>query len=310
MNRLLLLLLLLWSAAPLIAQTPNQVPCCGKVDRVNDFPSRYIPTRPVDIWLPEGYSPAKKYAVIFMQDGQNLFDFHITWNEQEWGVDETITQLQSEKKLRDCIVVGIWNAGHLRRRTEYFPQRAYDALTPEEKKRISYTAQSPNPQRIAPTGPDSDNYLKFLVEELKPYIDTQYSTLSDRSNTFIAGSSMGALVSLYALCEYPEVFGGAACLSTHWPGMGFSEKNPAPKVILDYVAKHLPDPAMHKVYFDHGTITLDAEYKPFQDHANALFKKKGYTSKNLVSRVFPGQDHSENAWQKRFSIPLLFLLGK
>ena len=65
----------------------------------------------------------------------------------------------------------------------------------------------------------SDNYLKFLVKELKPFIDSSFSTLKDQQNTFIAGSSMGGLISMYAICEYPLVFGGAACLSTHWPGI-------------------------------------------------------------------------------------------
>ena len=76
--------------------------------------------------------------------------------------------------------------------------------------------------------PVSDNYLKFLVTELKPFIDKKYSVYKDMNHTFIAGSSMGGLISMYAICEYPRVFGGAACMSTHWPGIFSAEGNPVP----------------------------------------------------------------------------------
>ena len=80
-----------------------------------------------------------------------------------------------------------------------------------------------------PVPVQSDAYLKFLVTELKPFIDSTFSVATDRSNTFIAGSSMGGLISMYAVCEYPAVFGGAACLSTHWPGIFTAENNPIPE---------------------------------------------------------------------------------
>jgi predicted alpha/beta superfamily hydrolase len=159
-------------------------------------------------------------------------------------------------------------------------------------------------------GPNSDNYLKFVVTELKPFIDSTFSTLKDQPNTFISGSSMGGLISMYAICEYPEVFGGAACLSTHWPGTFTVENNPVPDAFLKYLKDHLPLPANHRIYFDYGSETLDALYKPFQLQADEIMKAKGYTLKNWVTREFPGDNHSEKAWNKRFSIPALFLLEK
>ena len=93
----------------------------------------------------------------------------------------------------------------------------------------------------------SDHYLRFIVEELKPYVDAHYRTLPDQHNTFIMGSSMGGLISLYAMCEYPHVFGGAGCVSTHFPiGRG---------IALKYMQDNLPDPKTHKFYFDYGTRT-------------------------------------------------------
>jgi len=158
--------------------------------------------------------------------------------------------------------------------------------------------------------PQSDDYLKFIVKELKPYIDRTYATHSDRQNTFIAGSSMGGLISLYALCEYPKIFGGAACISTHWVGTFSPENNPVPQAFLSYLDAKLPDPNNPKLYFDCGDQALDALYPEIQAKVDALMKSKGYSDRNWLTRYFPGEDHSEKAWKKRLHIPLEFLLGK
>jgi enterochelin esterase-like enzyme len=151
--------------------------------------------------------------------------------------------------------------------------------------------------------------LLFLAQELKPFIDKTYSTKKDRNNTFLAGSSMGALISLYALCEYPQIFGGAACLSTHWPGLFSMENNPVPDAFFAYLEKNLPDPKHHRIYFDHGTETLDAMYAELQSKVDSIMTRKKYTSTHWMSKSWPGQDHSERSWRSRLSIPLLFLLN-
>ena len=114
---------------------------------------------------------------------------------------------------------------------------------------------------------------------------------------------MGGLISLYAISEYPNIFGGAGCVSTHFPlGEG---------VMLGYMKKFLPNPKTHKIYFDYGTETLDATYEPFQKKADAIMKKKGYKQdKNWITRKFEGEEHSEKSWRKRVNIPLEFLLRK
>lgn len=121
------------------------------------------------------------------------------------GVDETLEKLIREKKARPAIVVGIWNTD--RRFAEYLPEAPFNAF-PDSLKAIF--------QKEYGAAPLSDAYLKFLVEELKPFIDQQYRTLTAAEDTYIAGSSMGGLISLYAICRYPNIFGRAACLSTHW----------------------------------------------------------------------------------------------
>jgi predicted alpha/beta superfamily hydrolase len=259
--------------------------------------------------LPEGYSPKKKYAVLYMHDGQMLYDSTVAWNKQEWGVDETVTRLINEKKIRECIVVGIWNGGKYRH-TDYFPQKPFESLSQQERDTIYYAKRTNGALVFQGEKVHSDLYLKFLVTEMKPFIDKIYSTKTDRKNTFVAGSSMGGLISMYAICEYPNVFGGAACLSTHWPGTFNMDNNPIPAAFMNYLRTHLPSPATHKIYFDYGDATLDALYPPLQKMADEVMKEKGFTSKNWITKYFPGEEHSENAWKKRVHIPLEFLLKK
>ena len=277
----------------------------GQVKRHEKFSSKYVDTRNVDVWLPDGYSEKKRYAVLYMHDGQMLFDAATTWNKQAWEVDETAGKLIREKKIKDCIVVGVWNNG-AKRWHEYFPNKAWQMLSDADRQTIIKNA----PPGMSALEPISDSYLKFLVTELKPFVDKTYSTRADRANTFVAGSSMGGLISLYAVCEYPEVFGGAACISTHWPGLREVENNPIPAAFFAYMKAHLPAPKTHKIYFDYGDQTLDALYPPLQKQADEVLQSKGFTAKNRVTRFFPGENHSEASWSKRLDIPLLFLLKR
>lgn len=287
------------------AQLP--VPSIGRIVRHENISSSYVTARHVDVWLPDGYSSSKKYAVLYMQDGQMLFDSSITWNKQEWGVDETLSGLMQQGKIGDCIVVGIWNGGE-RRHAEYFPQKPFEAMSKVEQDKVYNTYRSGGQSIFSGLAISSHDYLKFLVKELKPFIDQTYSTYTDRTHTYVAGSSMGGLISLYALCEYPTVFGGAACLSTHWPGLFSMDNNPVPAAFFSYLKKNLPSPQQHRIYFDHGTETLDAMYASLQLQVDAIMKERGYDSSQWISRSWPGQDHSERSWRSRLDIPLVFLL--
>jgi len=290
----------------IVAQDPSV--SSGRLDRVKSFPSAFVEARNVDIWLPEGYSRKKKYAVLYMHDGQMLYDSTTTWNKKAWDVDDVAAELMKEKKVKDFIVVGIWNGGP-KRHAEYFPQKPFESL-PQSVQDTLYGANRSNGDGVFKGNKvQSDKYLLFLVKELKPYIDKKYSTRKDLANTIIAGSSMGGLISMYAICEYPEVFGGAACMSTHWPGIFYMNNNPVPEAFFNYLESHLPDPKTHKLYFDHGTATLDAMYPPLQIRADEIIKAKGYDASNWMTKVFPGEDHSETAWHKRLHIPLEFLLA-
>ncbi len=305
MKKTIVLYLLLFSSTISFAQV-TQV-CAGNIEIYQNFASTFVAPRNVSVWLPENYYPKKKYAVLYMHDGQMLFDSTKTWNKQEWGVDECITKLFRQGKIKNVIVVGIWNTDNTRH-PEYFPQKPFESLSVKEKETVSNSLQKRG--ITVPFKPFSDNYLKFIVEELKPFIDKTYSTRKEKENTFIAGSSMGGLISMYAMCEYPEVFGGAACLSTHWPGTFEIENNPIPNAFINYLKTNLPDSKSHKFYFDFGTGTLDAMYPPLQAKVDEVMQTKGYTNNNWITQKIEGAEHSENAWRVRLHIPFEFLLKK
>ncbi|TXG36644.1 alpha/beta hydrolase [Seonamhaeicola maritimus] len=272
----------------------------GSLFRIDSLKSNYIKPRPVDVWLPEDYSKDKKYAVLYMHDGQMLFDSTVTWNKQEWKVDEWASKLMNEDKVKDFIVVGIWNIRELRN-SNYFPEKVFNAMSKKDKDSLTEVGRRHKWINTI----NSDDYLKFIVEEVKPFIDTHYSCLTDKDNTFVMGSSRGGLISMYAISEYPNVFGGAACLSTHWIGTYDNIDNGIPDAFFDYMKLHLPDSKNHKLYFDYGDKTLDEKYLTYQDKADKVIKGKGH----INNIKFPGTDHSEISWGARLDIPLTFLLG-
>jgi len=279
----------------------------GKIIHLQNFHSNFINARNIDIWLPPGYHDSMKFSVLYMHDGQMLFDPDITWNKQAWNVDEVCIDLFEKKQINKFIVVGIWNDG-ANRHADYFPQKPFANLTTIEKDTLN--AQLKRAGKIKDSfAPQSDSYLKFIVKELKPYIDQNFSVYPQMEKTFIAGSSMGGLISLYAVCEYPEIFAGAACLSTHWTGTSTLKNNPVPYAIINYLNAKLPKQRNHKFYFDCGDKTLDALYPAIQSRIDSLMIQKGYKEPLWITKYFPGADHSEKSWNARLSEPLIFLFN-
>ena len=279
----------------------------GTLVHYPSFPSDLVEPRPVDIWLPDGYEESDSpYPVIYMHDGQFMFDrptspYASTWERTKgliyggvfWNVDETMARLIAKKQIRPTIVVSVWNLPNVKRRTEYMPQKPVT----EEIGRLLVAESDITREAIT-----SDNYLRFLVSELKPFIDKTYLTKPDADNTLIMGSSMGGMISAYAVSEYPEVFGAAACLSTHWVlGEGAAVK---------WYKNNWPTAGNHRLYFDYGTKSIDAGYEPFQKMMDAVMRQKGYReNEDWVTRRFEGASHRPKAWRERLHIPLIFLLG-
>jgi enterochelin esterase-like enzyme len=286
----------LFTTCSLLMIVSCQAPSPSTVVRHADVASAHVAARNVDVYLPEGYDPSgsTRYPVLYMHDGQNLFSTETAYGGVEWRIDEVMDSL----KLK-AIVVGVWNSP--KRFHEYAPQEPLvSEISPDglEAVRIRLTEE-----------PMSDAYLRFLVTELKPFIDSTYATKTDRDNTFIMGSSMGGLISLYAITEYPDVFGGAACVSTHWPLLIDRNTPYFMDAYLAYLDRTLPKVDAPKLYFDHGTENLDANYAVHQIRMDSLMRAKAWPEDRWMTRVFDGEDHNERSWQKRVHIPLQFLLG-
>lgn len=266
----------------------------GQVVYERAIKSEFVAPRDVEIWLPPSYetSPEKRYPVIYMHDGQNVFDPAASkYSGWDWGVDEAMTALIESGDIREAIIVAPHSIDQWRN-ADYFPQKA------GEMHARAFQAAMPEFNVNALRG---DRYLKFLTSELKPFIDANYRTLPEKENTSIMGSSMGGLISLYAISEYPDIYGGAANVSTHFPL--------AEGKLVDYFQDVLPDPKTHRLYFDYGTLTLDHNYERYQTRMDQAVIKAGYErGTNWTTRKFEGHDHSERSWRNRVHIPLTFLL--
>ena len=234
-----------------------------------------------------------------MHDGQMLFDSTKTWNRKEWQVDEVAAELIKNGQIKNCIIAGVWNSNE-NRISEYMPTEIFNQL-PDSIRAVFSEKYCNN------RGAQGDAYLQFLVHELKPLIDSRFSTLPDADNTIIMGSSMGGLISVYAICEYPGVFGKAACMSTSW--LNFIDYRIS-LAALQYLSEHLPDCAGHQIYMDYGSGEADWKYAVSQQYAEYIIKSKGFDERGFMSKVFENAIHDEISWSRRLHVPLEFLLKK
>lgn len=220
-------------------------------------------TRRIWIYLPKDYSNSKKrYPVLYMHDGQNIFD-EATSYAGEWGVDEYLDSLRNKNK--ECIVVAIDNGGD-KRLAEYNPYDNKEFGKGEGKK-----------------------YARFLVKTLKPFIDKHYRTLKANENTFIAGSSIGGLISMYAILKYPKTFGGAGIFSpAFWVG---------PEIYndLNKMAKNVKG----RVYFYCGKLESDSMV-PDMMKAFEIMSRKSSAKTKMVIR--DSGKHNEATWRKEFPL--------
>lgn len=265
--------------------------------------SQFVGQRTIRVYLPaEQVCATQNCDVLYMQDGQMLFDPKITWNHKEWGIDEAMDTLQLKGYIRPTIVVGIDAAGNAsdnQRIAEYCPDDVANYIE---------TGHAMYDGKVTPKGND---YLRFVVEEVKPFIEEKYpQAFGSREHTWIMGSSCGALISSYAVNKYPDVFAGAACLSTH---STLSLNTSYDQKVVEAYAKYLQStrPAnSYKIYFDCGDQTVDAYYQETQPIVNKAYAENGWDNDHFQYLFFPGKAHDEKDWRARLDKPLLFLLGK
>lgn len=269
----------------------------------------------VDIWTPTEYDATSdiRYPVVYAHDGQNLFDTKYCFAGVAWSVDKACSQLAKDPDFVMPIVVGINNRGSQGLRpNDYFPENALDYILPDQ---VEDTYIYDTCKDIFLGNEEAD----FVAKELKPLIDSLYNTEPGMSTTFALGSSMGGLASMYLLCEYPEIFGGAACLSTHWigslnlnPDYTMNDDEVCANAILQYLSEHIPSDGLHRLYMDQGTKDWDAGYIKYEIIAREIVRDKGYSEEEGSLYVYDakGAGHNEWYWQQRVRIPLKFLLSK
>ena len=218
-------------------------------------------TRRIWVYLPKDYKTGKRFPVIYMHDGQNLFDESVA-GFGEWGVDEFLDSLPSNK---ESIIIGIDNGG-TKRMSEY------------------------NPYEFRNFGKgEGDLYVDFLAKTLKPFIDKRFHTIPSRANTFVAGSSMGGLISLYAVLKYPLVFGGAGIFSpAFWTASGIDED----------VKKLAPHINGEKLFFYAGGKESN-EMIPDMKRIESILRSKSPNS-GIKEITDPEAQHNEAAWRKYF----------
>lgn len=246
-------------------------PVCGELVVINHLAAPGLKyQRPLTVWLPENYSEFKApAAVLYMHDGQNLFEPSAAFAGVDWKVDETVGSMIAKKKIRNCIVVGIANS----------PDRMQELNLFSDKGKA---------------------YADYVVNVVKPYIDSHFNVDPRPESTFIMGSSMGGLMSFQMSCFLPGIFGGAGCLSSaFWKT---SER------VFSTVEKSAFFPDNLKLYLDTGEFEPPIAKAYFR--MMKLLKSRGYIEGyNLMGYYDEAATHCEAAWARRLHLPLQFLLS-
>jgi predicted alpha/beta superfamily hydrolase len=270
----------------------QQTPCVPSVQgdlRLHQLTSKiFNNTRTIRVLLPAGYEAPenkdRRYPVLYMLDGQNLFDVCTGYGHQEWKIDETMKELDAQKVVPDLIIVGVDNAQE-RRAYEYLPYKDFVG----------------DPNMGEPAG---KQFPDFLVNEVLPYIDANYRTLRGYDNTGIGGSSYGGVAALYALMAKPNTFGyGLIESPIFWIGMGQLVRDTSPfcaaprKIFMAFGENEIDSPVMQA-----KNVSL------LRQVANNL-QAAGYDDTNLKVVIEPGARHNEAAWARRFPAAIKFLFG-
>jgi pimeloyl-ACP methyl ester carboxylesterase len=246
-------------------------PVMGDLRTISEFPAPGLNyPRDLYVWFPPGYFTGKKrYPVLYMHDGQNLFDPGLSFCGNDWKVDETATRMIRAKKLREFMVVGISNS----------PDRMEE-----------YNLGKPLGRA----------YAAFLLEHVKPFIDETFRTLPGPENTAIMGSSMGGLISFQLGWHFPETFGMAGCLSSSFQ---FCRTRLFRDVAQD------PHPVRPvKFYLDTGELEPPI-VSVFHRMRDLLLERGYTEDENLLAYFDQGATHSEAAWANRLHVPLTWFFG-
>ncbi len=262
---------------------PKPPAITGDYEFIKKFKSKILANqRDIIVLLPPSYfskllkNHIKRYPVLYMHDGNNLFDPNTSFQGVDWGVDEACARLYKTGAIKEIIVVAVYN--NAARMDEYTPFK-------DEKH----------------GGGRGDKYIEFLTEELMPHINSHYRTLTDAENTAIGGSSLGGLISLYAGVRRADKFGKVIVMS---PSIWWANGE-----IINYIKKTKIDTVKSSIWMDMGGAEGDEGIK-YTRLMNEVLKDKFGDSKNYSYKEFDGAPHNETAWSARIEHPLLFIFKK
>ena len=275
-------LLLAVTSTPAFAATP------ARVETHHFTPSAFAPgTVRVDVHLPPGYDPdaSPGYPVLYLHDGQDARAVRLR---------ETLADLYDRDAIAPVIVAAI----HM------LPDRMGTYGLSDREAGTAIVANI----RYGPVGTRAHDYAQWVATGLVPAVDARYNTRTTPDARATLGWSLGALAAFNLGWQYPDLFARVGMFS---PSLWLSsDTTDAGTVQCTRLADHLPDPATHRLWFDHGTATLDARYAPYQQRMDARLREAGYVEGgNWVTRVYEGAEHNEAAWRARIDEVLVFLLG-
>jgi predicted alpha/beta superfamily hydrolase len=259
----------------------------GEVSRIA------IGDRIIDYWAPH----TRTDSVLIAHDGQNVFDGKTsTHRRRTWEIGQSVNRLSKEMGINAPAVIAIWNGN-----TPADPWARLKELAPEKVLRNGVKVIASDVIPVTIDQLYGDRYLDEIFSQYVPAIVEHLGIELSPEKTAMIGSSMGGLSTLYALANHGEKFHTALALSTHWSLGGMP--------LVDALIEELPMHGPHNVYMSRGTKGLDADYEPFQLHADSLMIKKGYRAEHsFVTRVHNRTGHNEKSWASYIDEPISFWL--
>tara|TARA_E500000081_G_scaffold9249_1_gene11069 strand:+ start:586 stop:1491 length:906 start_codon:yes stop_codon:yes gene_type:complete len=277
--------------------------------------------RRIQIFYPYSDKTDNETIFIIMNDGEELFNENDSWNGKAWNIDKYFLDSAEEITNKNIVVIAIDSAKRVngkiidetRRYAEYFPNESIQHFDKGLRKNL-YKSLIDKAEL---------NHPDFITKKLLPFLEDKFNTKLGKHNLGIMGASMGGLSAINTVIEHPDLFGFVGCISTHWIGIRPSEYLLLPfsfalderkiigdKVTTDGVVKYIEMNSEKlkdiKIYFDHGTESLDAFYPAAQKSVNDILDTQGIEYKYII---FDGYGHEPEYFGKRFGSILSYLIN-
>lgn len=252
--------------------------------------------RIVDFWAPDSTNPPTSHLLI-AHDGQNVFDKRTATRHRTWKMAQSAIQVSNELGITPPAIIAVFHG-----KSAANPWGRIIDLAPQDpfQNQVRPTAAAATP--ISAEELMGNKYLASITDQIAPGITAELGLDLARLNKALIGSSMGGLATLYGVGKRPDFFTTGLALSTHWIAGDIP--------LVDALIDLLPPPGNHKIWMSHGTRSHDANYGPFQKHADARMKDAGWQlGKDFATHVYKQSGHNERSWARYLDQPMRFWLG-